>query len=78
MIEDVTNIPRVGNMKFGDIELIIYSGPKDGAHMQGVGLIMNNEATNSCLGLKGINIKILVANLGIKKSRVAVIVVCAL
>ena len=49
-----THILGVGSMKLGDIEFI-YSGTKDGVHRQGVGLMMNKEAANSCLGYEGIN-----------------------
>jgi len=44
-----THLPRVVNMKLGDIEYI-YSGGKDGAHRRVVELMMNKEASKPCLG----------------------------
>ena len=36
-------------MKLDDIEFL-YSGRKDGVYREGVGLLMNKEAAESCLG----------------------------
>ena len=63
-------------MKLCDTEFV-YSGRKDGVHGQGVGLMMNKEAAESCLGLEGINNRILIAHFMTKKFRVLVIVVYA-
>ena len=41
------SIPGVESMKLSDIEFV-YSGRKDGVHIQGVGLMMNKEAVKSC------------------------------
>ena len=68
-----TNIPGVGNMKLGDIEFA-YSGRKDGLHRQGVGLMMNKEATKSWLGWEGIDNRVLITYFITKKFRVSVIV----
>ena len=69
-------MPGVGSMKLGDIEFV-YSGRKGGVHRQGVGLITNKEAANSCLGWEGINNRILIAHFMTKKFRVSIIVVYA-
>jgi len=63
-------------MKLGVIEFV-YSGRKDEVHRQGLGLMMNMEATKSCLGWEGINNKILTAHFMTKKFRVSVIAVYA-
>ena len=63
-------------MKLGDIEFV-HSDRKDGVHTQGVGHMMNKEAAKSCLGLEGINNRILIAHFTTKKFRVSVIVVYA-
>ena len=69
-----TNIPGVGSRKLGDIEFV-YSGRKYGVPRHGVGLMMNKEATKSCLGREGINNKIIIAHFMTKKFRALVIVV---
>ena len=56
-------------MKLGDIEFV-YSSRKDGAHRQGVGLMMNKEAAKSCLGWEHINNRILIARFMTKEFRV--------
>ena len=43
----LTSAECIGNMKLDDIKLI-YSGSNDGVYMQGVVLIMNEEAVKSC------------------------------
>ena len=62
-------------MKLSDIEFV-YSGRKDGAHRQGVGLIINKQAAESCLGWEGVNNRILIVHFMTYKFRVLVIVVC--
>ena len=54
-----------------------YSDRKYGVNRQGVGLMMNKEAAESCLGWEGINKRILIAHFMTKKFRVSVIVVYA-
>ena len=71
-----TYIPGVGSMKLGDIEFI-YSGRKDGVHIQRVGLMMNKEAAKSCLGRKSIDNKILIVHFMTRKFRISFIVVYA-
>ena len=56
-----THIPGVGSMKLEKIEFV-DSGRNDGVHRQGVGLMMNKEASKSCLGWGGINNRILIAH----------------
>ena len=46
-------------MKLGEIEFV-YSDRRDEVHREVVGLVNNNEASNSCLGWKGINNGVLV------------------
>ena len=70
------HISGVGSMELGDIEFV-YSGRKDGVHIQGAVLMMNKEAAKSYLGLQGINNRILIAHFMTKKFRVSVIVVYA-
>ena len=71
-----THFPGVGGMKLGDIEFV-YSGRKDGINRQGIGFMMNKEATKFCLGWEGINNRILIAHFITKKFRVSVLEVCA-
>ncbi|XP_065568941.1 uncharacterized protein LOC136032600 [Artemia franciscana] len=71
-----THIPGVGSMKLGDIGFV-YSGTKDGVHRQEEGLMMNKEATKSCLGWEGVKNRILIAHFITKKFRVSVIEVYA-
>jgi hypothetical protein len=44
-----TLLPGVENMNLRAVEFI-YSGRIEGVHMQGVGLMMNKEASKSCIG----------------------------
>ena len=53
-------------MKLIDIEFI-YLGTKDRTQRQGIGLMMNKEASKSCLGWQNINNKILVVLFMTKK-----------
>ena len=69
-----THTPGVGSMKLDDIEFF-HSGRKDGIHRQDVGIMMNKEATKSCLGWEGINNRKIIAHFMTKKFRVSVIVV---
>jgi len=55
-------------MKLGDKEFI-YSGKKHGVHRMGVRLMMNKEASKSCLGWEGINNRMLIAHFMSKKFR---------
>ena len=61
-------------MKLGDIEFV-FSGRKDGAHKQGVGLLMNKVAPKSFLCCKSTNNRMILARFVTKKCRVSVIVV---
>ena len=61
-------------MELGDTEFV-YSGRKDGLHIQGVRLMMNKEAAKFCLRWEGINNRILIAPFMTKKLRLSVKVV---
>jgi len=63
-------------MRLYDTEFI-YSCRKNGVYRQGIGLLMNKEASKSHIGWKGINSRILVARFITKKCMVSVIYVYA-
>ena len=62
-----THIRGVGSMKLGGVGFF-YSGRKDGVQRQGVELMMNKGTAKSCLGLEGVNNRILIAHLLRKSS----------